>query len=154
METTREFFRHTLAAVAYRAERALEGAPEEFADFDGAGRRPVQILAHMGDLYDWALSSARGDSRWHVSTPLPWAAERARFTAALQSFDAYLASAEPLHAPIERLFQGPIADSLTHIGQLAMLRRMAGCKTKGENYYVAEITVGRLAEQAAPVRTF
>ena len=154
MEDPRELLRHTLAAVAYRATRALEDAPQEFASFDGAGRRPVEILAHMGDLFDWALSLAKGAQKWHNSTPLGWAAENERFFAALQAFDAYLASSETLHAPVDRLFQGPIADALTHVGQLAMLRRLAGCKIRGENYYVAHIAIGRLAEQSEPVRTF
>jgi len=154
MEDPRELLRHTLAAVAYRATRALEDAPQEFASFDGAGRRPVEILAHMGDLFDWALSLAKGAQKWYNSTPLDWAAENERFFAALQAFDAYLASSETLHAPVDRLFQGPIADALTHVGQLAMLRRLAGCKIRGENYYVAHIAIGRLAEQSEPVRTF
>src|SRR5687767_15303337 len=74
---------------------------------------------------------------WYNSPPLPWEDETARFYAALQSFDSYLASDEPLGAPVEKLFQGPIADALTHVGQIAMLRRIAGCPIKGENYFKA-----------------
>ena len=144
-----------MATLAYRAARALEGAPPEFAGFDGAGRRPEQILAHMGDLFDWALSMAVGKPAWHNSTPLAWEAEKQRFFAALGKFDALLASAEPLHAPEERLFQGPVADALTHVGQLAMLRRLAGCPCKGENFYVAAIETGCVGpEQPAPVKQF
>lgn len=128
MENARELLRHALATVACRATRALEHAPEEFARFDGAGRQPVQILAHMGDLFDWAPSMVQGEPQWHNSTPLEWKAENERFFAALQAFDAYLASNGTLHAPIDRLVQGPIADTFTHLGQLAMLRRLAGCK--------------------------
>ena len=73
----------------------------------------------------------------------------------MQAFDAYLASGEQEHAPIERLFQGPVADALTHVGQLAMLRRLAGCPICGENYYVAEIAAGQVsADLPAPVRPF
>ncbi len=154
MENARELLRHALATIAYRATRALDGAPEEFAQFEGAGRQPVEILAHMGDLFDWALSMAKGELAWHHSTPRAWSAEKERFFAALQSFDAYLASSETLHAPVDRLFQAPIADALTHVGQLAMMRRLAGCKIQGENYYVAAIAIGQLAEQPEPVRTF
>ena len=155
MEENRGLLRHTLATLAYRAARALERAPEEFASFRGAGREPVKVLAHMGDLFDWALSIARGQQVWRNSEPLAWDAEVARFYAALTAFDTYLASEEPLHAPIERLFQGPVADALTHVGQLAMMRRMAGCPTRGENFYVAGIETGRVgAEQPAPVKTF
>ncbi len=139
--------RHTLATLAYRAARALEGAPAEFAGFDGAGRRPEQILAHMGDLFDWAVSMAVGKPAWHNSELLEWEAEKARFFAALGAFDAVLASAEALHAPEERLFQGPVADALTHVGQLAMLRRLAGCPTRGENFYVAAIETGKVGAE-------
>lgn len=155
MEENRGLLRHTLATLAYRAARALESAPEEFASFRGAGREPVKVLAHMGDLFDWALSIARGQQVWRNSEPLAWDAEVARFYAALTAFDTYLASEEPLHASIEGLFQGPVADALTHVGQLAMMRRMAGCPTRGENFYVAGIETGRVgAEQPAPVKTF
>ncbi|HUY94552.1 MAG TPA: hypothetical protein VMU71_04615, partial [Terracidiphilus sp.] len=73
MDSEREFLRHTLATLAYRAARAVEGAPEEFAGYTGAGRTPGEILAHMGDLFDWARSIAEGEERWHNSEPLPWA---------------------------------------------------------------------------------
>jgi hypothetical protein len=147
--------RHTLATVAYRAARALEDAPENFAGFDGAGRTPVAILAHMGDLFDWALSMATGNPSWHNSAPLSWADEERRFFTSLSAFDDYLASAEPLLAPVERLFQGPVADALTHVGQIAMLRRLAGSPTRGENFYVAAIEVGQVGEeQPAPMQPF
>ena len=148
-------FRHTLATLAYRAARALENAPESFAGFNGAGRTPLQILAHMGDLFDWSLSIAEGDQRWQNAEPLTWAEEQKRFFAALQAFDSYLTSGERIYAPLERLFQGPVADALTHTGQLAMMRRLAGCPIRGENYYVAEVATGRVsADQPAPVKTF
>ena len=155
MDEKRELLRHALAALAYRAARALEGAPDHFAGFAGAGRLPVHILAHMGDLFDWALSTAVGQERWHTSQPLVWPAEKRRFFESLQTFDAFLATGGPLHAPIERLLQGPVADALTHVGQLAMLRRMAGSPTRGENFYVAAIAVGQVgADQPAAVKPF
>lgn len=155
MDEKRDLLRHTLATLAYRTARATENAPASFADFDGAGRRPVAILAHMGDLFDWALAMAQGSPAWHNSAPLAWAEEQKRFFAALGAFDAYLASTAELHAPIERLFQGPIADALTHAGQLAMLRRLAGAPIRGENYYVAAIAAGQVeAAQPAPVKPF
>ena len=155
MNEKRELLRHSLAALAYRATRALEDAPEDFAGLIGAGRKPAEILAHMGDLFDWALSMAEGKQCWRNSQPLSWAEEKQRFFAALGAFDAYLASAEPLQASIERLLQGPVADALTHVGQLAMLRRLAGSPAIGENFYLAAIAVGQVgAEQPAPVKTF
>ena len=155
MDEKREMLRHTLATVAYRAARALEGAPDHFAGFAGTGRMPVQILAHMGDLFDWALSTAIGQERWQASQPRPWAEEQRRFFESLQTLDSFLASDAPLRAPAERLFQGPMADALTHVGQLAMLRRLSGSPTRGENFFVAEIKAGQVgADQPAPARPF
>ncbi len=144
--------RHTLATLAYRAGKAVRGAPADFAAFraDSTSRTPAEILAHMGDLFDWALSIANGKQAWHDSPPLPWEQEIARFFGALQAFDNRV-EAGSMEGSIDRLFQGPVADALTHTGQLAMLRRMAGYPCKGENYYVADIVMGRVGgEQAAP----
>jgi hypothetical protein len=127
-DSKRELLRHTLATAAYRGGKAIRNAPASFASFDGAGKTPAEILAHLGDLFDWALSMANGKPAWKNSSPLAWEQESARFFASLQAFDTYLASGEPLHAPAEKLFQGPIADALTHIGQIAMMRRLAGSK--------------------------
>ena len=155
--TARQLLRHTLATLAYRAGKALRGAPASFAEFSSGekGRNPLQILAHMGDLFDWALSISKGAETWNNSTPLPWDQEVERFFRAVQAFEGYLASDAPLACPAEKLFQGPIADALTHTGQINMLRRMAGCPIKGENYFRAEITAGRVGiAQAAPGREF
>jgi uncharacterized iron-regulated protein len=109
----------------------------------------------MGDLFDWAHSMASGEQMWKDSKPLAWQAEVVRFFATLKKFDDFLASSEPLRAPIDALFQGPVADALTHVGQIAMMRRLAACPIKGENYFKAEISAGRVgAEQAAPQREF
>ena len=156
-ESARGLLRHTVATVAYRGGKALRGAPASFASFhiaDGS-RTPAQILAHMGDLYDWALAMASGEPAWKDSAPLPWDEEVTRFFAALGRFDAYLASDAPLHATVEQLFQGPIADSLNHVGQLTMLRRLAGLPIRGENYFKAEIVAGRVGpDQSVPRREF
>ena len=153
----RDFVRHIAATIAYRGAKTLRGAPESFADFraSDSSRTPAQILAHIGDLFDWALSISEGKPAWRDSTPLPWTQECERFFAALAALDAYLASGDPIGAPAEKIFQGGLADALTHIGQIAMLRRIAGCPMRGENYFVAEIEAGRAGlEQAAPVREF
>jgi len=150
--TDREFLRHNVATLAYRAAKATRGAPGSFAAFRAgpSSRTPVEVLAHMGDLLDWALSMAKGEPRWHTSDPLPWEEERARFFAALERFDAALASPEPLHYELTRLFQGPIADALTHTGQLTMLRRLHGAPVKGESYNRADIAVGRVGPEQTP----
>jgi hypothetical protein len=156
-DPARQLLRHTVATVAYRGGKALRGAPDSFAVFPVGDkpRTPAQILAHLGDLFDWALSMAAGEQVWHDSTPLAWKAEVDRFFAALKKFDDYLASSEPLRAPVDKLFQGPIADALTHIGQIAMLRRLAKTPIRGENYFKADIAPGRVGlDQPSAQREF
>lgn len=156
-DTKREMLRHTVATLAYRGAKAVRGAPDSFAAFKASEttRTPVQILAHVGDLLDWALSIAKGKETWNNSEPLSWDKEIERFHLALKSFDDYLASDAELNAPCERLFQGPIADALTHVGQIAMLRRISGAPMKAENYSRAKIEAGRVgADQETPKREF
>jgi len=157
MTDSRAFLRHTLATLAYRGAKAIRNAGPKVADYSCAetSRTPAKIIAHIGDLMDWALAISEGRPAFHESTSLPWEKECERFFTALKKFDDYLASEKPLGAPAEKLFQGPIADALTHVGQIAMLRRMAGVPMKGESYFVAEITVGRVgADQASPRKEF
>jgi hypothetical protein len=157
VDPKRELLRHTVATVAYRGGKALRGAPASFAAFGGdeSPRTPGKILAHIGDLFDWALSQARGAEAWNDSTPLAWDREVERFFASLAAFDAYLASDAPLTAPVEKLFQGAVADALTHVGQLTMLRRMSGAPIRAENYSRADIVSGRVGvDQTPPKREF
>lgn len=150
----REMLRHTVATLAYRGAKAVRGASDSFASFGApeTSRTPVRILAHIGDLLDWALSIATGAETWHNTEPLPWQQEVERFHAALENFDNYLASDAELSATCERLFQGAIADALTHVGQIAMLRRMAGEPIKGENYSRAKIEAGRVGADQEPAK--
>ncbi|HVZ47294.1 MAG TPA: hypothetical protein VG916_00810 [Gemmatimonadaceae bacterium] len=155
--TARELLRHAVAIVAYRGGKALRGAPPEFAHFVAGPttRAPVKILSHTNDLYDWALTMAKGKAAWTDSIPQSWDAEVARFHRGLEEFDAYLAGDQPLAHSVEQLMAGPVADSLTHIGQINLLRRLAGAPVKGENYSRAEIVAGRVGpDQAAPHREF
>ena len=157
MSDARSLLRHALATLAYRGGKTIRNAPASFATYGvpDSSRTPANILAHTGDLMDWGLSMADGHPQWHDSIPLEWDKECERFFAALKKFDDYLASDQPLQAPVEKLLQGPVADALTHVGQLAMLRRLSGAAIKGENYYVADIAIGRVgAEQAPPKKEF
>ena len=156
-DPSRQLLRHTVATLAYRAGKTLRGAPDSFANFraEAKVRTPGQILAHLGDLFDWALSITKGKQEWHDSPPLPLEEGVHRFFASLEAFDAFLASDAPLHCPAEKLFQGPVADALTHVGQIAILRRLSGAPIRGENYFVADITIGRAgADQPAPKHEF
>jgi len=152
-DTKRELLRHTVATLAYRGGKALRDVPEDFAAFRLAdkSRSASEILAHIGDLLDWALCLAKGQHTWKESPPVSWDQDVERFHSALQKLDDYLATDEALGFPPERLFQGPIADALTHVGQIAMLRRMAGAPMRGENYFKADILAGRVGpDQQAP----
>ena len=149
--------RHALATLAYRAGKALRGAPPHFSGFAPAGgsRTAGQILAHMGDLMDWGASIARGAQAWTNSPVQAWDADVARFFASVAAFDAALAAATLDERTARTLFQGPIADALQHTGQLTMMRRLAGAPVRGENYAVADIATGRVGpDQAAPIREF
>jgi hypothetical protein len=149
--------RHAVATVAYRGAKAIRGAPPEFAGFrlTPATRAAGEILAHMGDLFDWALALAQGRHEWNDSSPQSWEEESARFFRTLAAFDGYLVSGLPLGVTPDKLFQGPVADALTHIGQLAIMRRVSGAPIRAENYLKAEIAVGRVsAEQPTPRKEF
>lgn len=155
--SARDLLRHSLATMAYRAGKVVRDAPQGYVDFSAGNncRTPVQILTHIGDLFDWALSMATGKPAWHDSEPLPWPDEVQRFFDTLKRFDDFLASPEPLDASVDKLFQGPVADALNHVGQLAILRRLAGVPIRGENYYKADISKGRVGkEQPAPKLEF
>ena len=156
-EPGRSLLRHTLATLAYRGSKAVRNAPADFADHRAgrSSRSPVEILAHVGDLLDWAVGLADGRHEWHDATPLPWEAEVARFHAGLAALDLRLAAPEPLGFSAEKLFQGPIADALTHVGQITLLRRVAGAPVRGENYFKADVCAGRVGpEQSSPRREF
>jgi len=156
-DPARHLLRHALATLAYRGGKALRGAPDSFSAFTCGGgcRSAGEILAHIGDLLDWGLSMADGRRQWHDSKPQSWSDDTNRFHAALAAFDSYLASDKPLEAPLEKLFQGPLADALTHVGQIAVLRRLAGSPVKAENYFAADISAGRVGpDQVAPKREF
>jgi hypothetical protein len=150
----REFLRHTLATLAYRGGSALRGAPEGF-DSCRAGdstRTAGAIVGHIGDLLEWASWMVKGQHGWREAPVGSWQDGVDRVFEGLKQLDDYLASDAPLGTSPESLFQGPIADALTHVGQLATLRRLAGSPVRGENYYKAEIVVGRVGPEQAPPR--
>jgi hypothetical protein len=155
--SARELLRHSVATIAYRGGKVIRDAPQGYVDFNPGQncRTPIQILAHIGDLFDWALSMVQGKPAWHDAPPQSWPDEVQRFFDSLKRFDDYLAGPEPLHASPEKLFQGPLSDALNHVGQLALLRRLSGVPIRGENYYKADIAKGRVGkEQSAPKLEF
>ena len=158
---TRAFFRHILATIAYRGGKVLRDAPEAFPSFrpGDTSRSSAQILAHMADLLEWTLRLAEGAEPWRAAwrpiAPGNWYNDVARFFNGLKRLDAFFATAQSGDMTIETLFQGPISDVLTHVGQLAMLRRLAGSPVKGEVMIIADVEIGRVGpDQAAPKREF
>lgn len=156
-DTTRAVLRHVVATLAYRSAKVLRDVPPGFADFAGlpGGRTPVQILAHLADLMSWASRAAEGEATWRAEGGSDWNTELWRFYGNLETLDRFLASGAPLSNPPEMLIQGPLADALTHVGQIAMLRGAAGMPVRPESYTRAEIVAGRVGlDQAAPGREF
>lgn len=148
VDAKRGLLRHMVATVAYRGGIAVSGAPESFAVFgvNADVRTPGEILAHMGDLLEGSLYLLKGELVYLSSTPLPWRDEVSRFFTAAKRLDSYLASDAPLACAVEKLVQGPIGDALTHVGQIVMLRRLAGSPVRAESYFTAEIVAGSVGE--------
>jgi hypothetical protein len=156
-DSSLSLLRHSVSTLAYRGGKTLCDAPDHFASFRAAEsiRTPSEIRAHIGDLFDRAIAMVDNRIEWRHSEPLRWPQEVARCFNVPGAFDARLAAGTPPGIIPEMLFQGPFADAFTHLGQLAMLRRMAGAPLRSENYLVAEIVAGRVgATQAEPNRGF
>ena len=156
-DTSRNLLRHLVATLAYRAAKVLRDVPPGFAEFSAGPttRVPVQILAHLADLMGWGLRAAQGEYLWRADGTRDWDTELRRFFDGLAELDRYLASDAPLGHPPEMLIQGPLADALTHVGQLAMLRGAAGAPVRPESYARAQIIAGRVGmDQAPPGREF
>jgi hypothetical protein len=157
IDPERALLRHTVATLAYRGGKALRGAPESFSSFKigDPPKTPGHILAHINDLLDWALTMCDGKEAWHDTPPQTRAQGTERFHETLRRLDDRIASGVDLAESAAGLFQGPIADALTHVGQINMLRRLAGVPIRGENYHRAEISAGHLgADQPAPRKEF
>ena len=155
-ESTRAVLRQLAATLAYRAAKVLRDVPPSFATFRIAenARKPVEIVAHMGDLMRWATWLARGEHIWKAEGSDDWEREVDRFFVILAELDALLA-ADEFKGSVEKLIQGPLADALTHVGQLGMMRGAAGISVRPESYARADIVMGRVGrEQSAPKAEF
>lgn len=141
----RDILRHLVAAIAFRGNVAVREAPEDFADFKpyGSTRTPGEILAHIGDLLEGSTFLLKGEMHMLNSAPMPWRDQTVRFRNAVNELDSFLAGQQPINVSVERLVQGPIADALTHIGQIVFLRRAAGSAVRSEQYFQADIEPGK-----------
>jgi hypothetical protein len=150
--TARAIVRHLVATLAYRAAKVLRDVPPGFArqSFAAQTRQPVQILAHLADLMAWGARFADGEMLWKAEGSDDWDVERQRFFDGLAAVDASLGADRPFRGSLEKLIQGPLADALTHVGQLALLRGMAGVAVRPEAYPRAEIVAGRVGLDQPP----
>lgn len=149
--------RHFLAALAYRTQKALRGAPESFGKFSAGNeiRTPTELIRHMTSVLGYARTFFIGGN--YRPKPLPALADEVeRFHEMLEDLAAHIEKGTSLQGDMtaERLLQGPFSDAMTHAGQLAMLRRLAGVPVAPENFIVAKIDASRLGrdqpEPASP----
>lgn len=149
VDLQRELLRHLLATLEFRGGLAITDAPEDFTSFRaGATTRSAgEILAHIGDLIEGSLYLMKGEFVYLETPPQAWADDVKRFFAAITAFDLYLVSDAPLMQPLEKIVQGPLADALTHVGQIVLLRRLAGKPIAAESYFAAEIKAGAVQEK-------
>ena len=157
IDAARPVLRHLVATLAYRAAKVLRDAPSSFATraFGDSTRRPVLIVAHLADLMAWAITLAQGQYVWKAEGGDDWDTEVRRFFANLEALDRELVTVGTFGGAVEKLVQGPLADALTHVGQLAMLRGMAECPVRPESYARADIVAGRVGpDQSPPGREF
>jgi hypothetical protein len=141
----RDLLRHFLAAVAYRTQKALRGAPVGFADFRAAPgvRTPHELLRHMSDVLGYARTTFT-DGSWRAHSLPTFAAEIERFHEILEDLGRLIAEEEFGKASARQLLQGPLADVMTHAGQIAMLRRLEGSPVPPENFIVADVDAANL----------
>ena len=156
MDRDRELLRHFLAAIAYRTQKALRDAPDHYPTFS-AGHRvrtPLEILRHMTSLMGYVRTFFVGGQYPRTLEPLPtFKEEIARFHEMIEAVGALLASDAKPSLSTEQLLQGPFADTMTHVGQLAMLRRLADAPVRPENFVFADIRAERLhANQPPPAK--
>lgn len=152
----RALLKHFLAALAYRTQKALRDAPAGFGDFrpQNGVRSPTELVRHMTSVLGYTCTFFTGGHYRPESLPT-LDAEVARLHEMIETLAGHIESATPLDEGVttERLLQGPLADAMTHVGQLAMLRRLAGAPVPPENFVFAEIDPARLGrDQAKPAR--
>ena len=150
----RELLRHTVATLAYRAEKVLRDPPDGFASMrlSPSSRSALDIVSHLGDLMEWGERMARGEYLWEARPSGEWSVACDRFFESVKALDAAIGKASFDKYPVEMIFQGPVADALTHVGQLSIMRGVAGGSVRPESYARAEIQTGRVGRDQSSVR--
>ena len=156
MDRDRQLLRHFLAAIAYRTQKALRGAPDHYPTFSAGNRvrTPTELVRHMTALMGYVCTFFEGGTYPTKPEPLlSFKEEVDRFHRMIEAVGSLLASDAPCSITTEQLLQGPFADTMTHVGQLAMLRRLADSPVAPENFIYADIRADRLnADQPPPAR--
>ncbi len=153
MSEKSEILRHFLASIAYHATKAIKNAPDDYPELDiGKGvRTPRHILHHVTGVLSYAHSFYEHYDTTHFEYK-PWEEEVAHFYETLSNLDSSMKERRPREVTEEQLLQGPLSDSMAHVGQLLMLRRMADSPVPSENFIHAEIRIGAVGpEQTEPV---
>ena len=155
MDTKSKLLRHFLAAIAYRTQKALRGAPDSFPSFRAAPkvRTPHELVHHMDSLMGYARTFFIG-GEYQQEMLSDFKAEVLRFHATIEDLGRHLEIGSSFHGITpERMLQGPLADAMTHAGQIAMLRRLADSPVPSENFIYADVRPENLsAEQPLPAR--
>jgi len=156
MDRDRQLLKHFLAAIAYRTQKALRDAPDHYPTFSAGNRvrTPTELIHHMTSLMGYVRTFFVGGQFPMKPEPLPtFREEVARFHEMLEAVGTLLASDAKPSISTEQLLQGPFADTMTHVGQLAMLRRLADAPVRPENFVFADIRAERLhANQPPPAK--
>jgi hypothetical protein len=153
MSEKTDLLRHFLASITYHATKAINGSPDSYPELDvGKGvRTPRSILHHITGVLSYAHSFYE-----HYETTYfehrPWDGEVRRFYETLSKLDESIREKGPEGVSEEQLLQGPLSDSMAHVGQLLMLRRMAGSPVPSENFIYADMRKGVVGpDQPEPV---
>ena len=153
MTESRRLLRHFLGALAYRTQKALRGAPDSFADFRIAptARTPFELVWHMTGVIGYARTFIHGGDFEPPRLPT-FRDEVTRFHETLAALSAdFGEGALTARITDEQFLQGPLADAMTHAGQLAMLRRLHGSPVASENFIFAAGSAQNLSgDQALP----
>ena len=140
-----ELLRHTLSTIAYRFQKSVSSANEDFGNFRAAedSRTAVEIINHIFDIINKTKVFIK-DDRFDKSLPiqLDFKSEIDRFHNTLQELDFLLSETELEIDYSKKLIQGPLSDVLSHIGQIALMSGLDGNKIKGENFSSAKIITG------------
>jgi hypothetical protein len=152
MDDKRTLLKHFLAALAYRTQKALRGAPPEFADFRAATqvRTPHELIRHMDSVLGYSRTFFLGGT-YRPPVFAEFSAAIAHFHEILTDVARHIEIGTELHnITPEILLQGPFSDAMTHAGQLAMLRRLSGSPVPPENFIFANITPENLGPNQSP----